>query len=83
MEADFVMEPPVYFAEDHTHIWDIKFHPSSNLIASALISGKIEMYSKTYLDYHIIKMKLYLLDSSLIFIKTQLEHYTIIQMEVF
>jgi hypothetical protein len=50
MEPEFVMEPPVYFAEDHTHIWDINFHPSKDLLACALISGKIEMYFISYLD---------------------------------
>lgn len=72
MEAEFVMEPPVYFAEDHTHIWDIKFHPSKDLIASALISGKVEMYSLSYSVFLTMRIKCSLLGSSQISTKIQL-----------
>lgn len=41
MEADIVLEPPLYFAEDH--IWDLSFHPNSDVLACSLITGTVEM----------------------------------------
>ena len=42
MEDDVVLEPPLYFAEDH--IWDITFHPQQEVLACSLINGAVEMY---------------------------------------
>lgn len=43
MEDDIVLEPPLYFAEEH--IWDISFHPQQEVLACSLINGIVEMYS--------------------------------------
>jgi len=36
-----VMEPPLYFAEDH--LFDIDFHPAKDLLACTLINGWVKM----------------------------------------
>jgi hypothetical protein len=44
MEPDIVLEPPLYFAGDDEHIWDISFHPNSDVLACCNITGKVSMY---------------------------------------
>lgn len=43
MEAsdDILVEPPLFFAEEH--VFDINFHPNSNVLACALITGQVNM----------------------------------------
>lgn len=36
-----ILEPPLYFANDH--IFDLKFHPTSDLIACCLITGEVKV----------------------------------------
>lgn len=44
MEAEIVLEPPLYFAGDDEHIWDLSFHPNSDFLACCNITGKVSMY---------------------------------------
>ena len=41
MVENVVLEPPLYFAEDH--IFDICFHPKNDLIVASLINGQVEV----------------------------------------
>lgn len=37
-----MIEPPLYFAEDH--LFDIDFHPFQDVLAAAVITGQIKLY---------------------------------------
>ncbi|KAL4510506.1 hypothetical protein ABPG72_004660 [Tetrahymena utriculariae] len=39
----YVMEPPLYFAEDH--LFDLDFHPNKDLLACTLINGWVKILS--------------------------------------
>jgi hypothetical protein len=41
-DNQIVMEPPLYFAEDH--VWNVCFHPTADVIACSEITGQIEVY---------------------------------------
>lgn len=36
---EIVMEPPLYFAEDH--VWSLCFHPTNDVLACSEITGQI------------------------------------------
>jgi hypothetical protein len=41
MVENVLIEPPLYFAGEH--VFDICFHPNSDLLATALIDGQVQM----------------------------------------
>lgn len=38
---DQLIEPPLYFGQDH--IFDLEFHPKTNILACAMITGQVNM----------------------------------------
>lgn len=47
-QQQVVMEPPLYFAEDH--VWNVCFHPSADVLACSEITGQIEMYFSPHIQ---------------------------------